>query len=408
MKKRHQVYLRLNLMSLFLITVSFISVTLAWFAYSGRATVGAEIDVKAWFIELENNGEKVSNQVTISLSNIYPGMETMDEVYKIKNLGDSDAELKYSIISARILDDDNNNYIVGEDSTSEYVEDLLSHEFPFSININLSKNYVLSKGEESYFNISISWPLDSGTDLIDSQWGNKAYNFQVNEANKKELDSNYQIRPSIQVAINLTAEQFLENSQSSDVRYNLGDELLIDVINNRRCESISPTCIKMYVIDSNNTFGDNRINLLPNPYGSYESGNYYEYHDLFSNITETWNVTTRSLNVEDLIKIISRDVTSSILARENISDKLIGNLNYQSRINSELAKAISGNGTYKFLNERFPYLVSADCYWMETNYNDDKAFALKKSTDIYTEIFGKLKSDTCKVIPVVSIEKINL
>lgn len=408
MKKRHQVYLRLNLMSLFLITVSFISVTLAWFAYSGRATVGAEIDVKAWFIELENNGEKVSNQVTISLSNIYPGMETMDEVYKIKNLGDSDAELKYSIISARILDDDNNNYIVGEDSTSEYVEDLLSHEFPFSININLSKNYVLSKGEESYFNISISWPLDSGTDLIDSQWGNKAYNFQVNEANKKELDSNYQIRPSIQVAINLTAEQFLENSQSSDVRYNLGDELLIDVINNRRCESISPTCIKMYVIDSNNTFGDNRINLLPNPYGSYESGNYYEYHDLFSNITETWNVTTRSLNVEDLIKIISRDVTSSILARENISDKLIGNLNYQSRINSELAKAISGNGTYKFLNEIFPYLVSADCYWMETNYNDDKAFALKKSTDIYTEIFGKLKSDTCKVIPVVSIEKINL
>ncbi|MDD4795662.1 MAG: hypothetical protein PHG03_03785 [Bacilli bacterium] len=406
--KKKQVYLRLNLMSLFLITVSFISVTLAWFAYSGRATVGAEIDVKAWFIELENNGEKVSNQVTISLSNIYPGMETMDEVYKIKNLGDSDAELKYSIISARILDDDDNNYIVGEDPTSEYVEDLLSHEFPFSININLSKNYVLSKGEESYFNISISWPLDSGADLIDSQWGNKAYNFQVNEASKKELDSNYQIRPSIQVAITLTAEQFLENSQSSDVRYNLGDELLIDVINNSRCESISPTCIKMYVIDSNNTFGDNRINLLPNPYGSYELGNYNEYQDLFNNITETWNVTTRSLSVEDLIKIISRDVTSSTLIRENISDKLIGNLNYSNRINTELAKAISGDGAYKFLNEKFPYLVSADCYWMETNYNDDKAFALKKSTDIHTEIFGKLKSDTCKVIPVVSIEKINL
>ena len=47
MKKKHQVYLRLNLMSLFLIAVSFISVTLAWFAYSGLATVSTEVDVKA-------------------------------------------------------------------------------------------------------------------------------------------------------------------------------------------------------------------------------------------------------------------------------------------------------------------------------------------------------------------------
>jgi hypothetical protein len=52
-KARHKSYLRLNLVSLFFVLVSFISVTLAWFAYSGLANVATEIDVKAWYIEFE-------------------------------------------------------------------------------------------------------------------------------------------------------------------------------------------------------------------------------------------------------------------------------------------------------------------------------------------------------------------
>ncbi|MFA6777777.1 MAG: hypothetical protein WCR80_04990, partial [Bacilli bacterium] len=234
------------------------------------------------------------------------------------------------------------------------------------------------------------------------------YNYQINEANKKIIDPSYQVRPSIQVSITLTAEQSLENSQSSDTRYNLGDELLIDVINNNRCSSISSTCIKMYVIDSNSTLGDNRINLLPNPYGSYQDGNYYDYQNILNNITETWNASTRGLLVEDLIKIISQDVVNSTLVRENISDTLIGNLNYSNRINTELSKAISGNGLYQFISEKFPYLVSADCYWTESNYNEDKAFALKKLPEDYTHIYGNQKAEICKVIPVVSIEKTSL
>ena len=66
-----------------------------------------------------------------------------------------------------------NNYIVGEDPTSEYVEDLLSHEFPFSININLSKNYVLSKGEESYFNIFSEWLDENSIKKVKAEWENK-------------------------------------------------------------------------------------------------------------------------------------------------------------------------------------------------------------------------------------------
>ena len=48
MKRKHKLYLKLNLMSLFFIGVSFISVTLAWFAYSGLTSVKTEIGVKAY------------------------------------------------------------------------------------------------------------------------------------------------------------------------------------------------------------------------------------------------------------------------------------------------------------------------------------------------------------------------
>ena len=60
--------------------------------------------------------------------------------------------------------------------------------------------------------------------IIDSEWGNKAYNFQKEELRKYNADEeHYQIQPSIQIALNLTAEQYLESIESSDPNYNLGD-----------------------------------------------------------------------------------------------------------------------------------------------------------------------------------------
>ncbi len=335
-------------------------------------------------------------------------MELVNEVIKIKNPGDSDAELKYSIINARILGDSNNNYIIDESTTSSYVEDLLAHEFPFNININLSKNYVLSKGEESVFEVSISWPLDSGTDIIDSEWGNKAYNFQTNEAEKKRTNSNYQIKPSIQIKISLTAEQSLENAKSSDSRYNLSDEILVDVVNNKRCTVISPTCIKMYVLDTNNTLGDANVTLLPNPLREYVSSTYYDYSDTFNSLTETWNVPTRSLLVDDLLKVVSRDVTNSIVRAPGISDALIGNLSYSERVTKKLNKVKSSNGKFMFDNHQFPYLISTDCYWTQSDYNYENAFALRKENENQTEIYNQPKNNTCKVLPIVIMDKNNL
>ena len=70
MNRRRKLNLKLNLLTLFFLAVSFISVTIAWFIYSGLATVQTEVNVKAWYIELEKDKETVSNNIVISLDDV--------------------------------------------------------------------------------------------------------------------------------------------------------------------------------------------------------------------------------------------------------------------------------------------------------------------------------------------------
>ena len=183
MKKRHKLYLKLNLLSLGLIVVSLIFTTLAWFAYSGLSSLDTEIGVKAWYIELSKNGEAVSNNVVISIPTIYPGMDTITEKINIQNHGDSIAQVKYDILSARILDTEYNTE-GNNNITSNDLETSLSHNYPFHININLSNYVVKSNVGTATFEVSASWPLDGGNDTLDSQWGTKAYEFNQSEQNK--------------------------------------------------------------------------------------------------------------------------------------------------------------------------------------------------------------------------------
>ena len=401
MKKKYKAYIRLNILSLFFILVSFISVTLAWFAYSGLATARTEIDVKAWYIEFDKNNEQVSNEIVISLSEIYPGMETVHEEVTIKNRGDSDASVKYDISSARILDDE----YINSNNNSLYIEDKISHDYPFHVNININKNYV-ETGGETKFDISVSWPLDSDNDVLDSRWGKEAYDFQVGENNRLANDPNYQVRPSIKIIIDIKAEQYLEQASVSDMRFNRGDIILFDVLNNRRCSELSSTCIKTYVLDNNSTLGDNTVSLLPNVYDSYTKAPYSDYNSVIESYG--WNVETRNLEVKDILDVVSTDILNSVLKRNNISDLIIGNLKYPNRLNTELLKATNYNGYYEYLTSEFNFITSSSCYWTTTSYNSDKAFAFVRENQTHGKIYGEDKTSNCGIIPVIVARKSNI
>lgn len=405
MKTRYKRYLKIYMIPIIFIATSFIFTTFAWFAYSGLRKVSTEVDVKAWYIELSKSGDVVTNDIVITLDDVYPGMETVDEIVNIENKGDSDAKLSYKIVSARILDSSINGEAL---ENNQFLSDSLSHDYPFHVNIDLSKNFIASGGDSSTFEVSVSWPLDSGNDNLDSLWGTNAYNFQQGEQRKLVEDPSYEVRPAVQIVISIAAEQYIDTNSSSDMRYTLGDTILYDVLHNRRCESVSNTCLSTTVIDTNNTLGDVNVTLLPSLYGNYLSGNFNEYNSKLEEYTSNWSAPTRALSVNDLLHVVSKDVTNTLLNSDNISPQIVGNLSYGTRIDTELARGIGFNGYYTFMNDRYNYLVHNGCFWTNSNYNENNGFAFGKLNELKSEIYGKSKLDECKVIPVIIAPKNNL
>ena len=403
MDQKKRIYLKLNLVSLFFIAVSLISVTLAWFAYSGLAKVDTEIDVKTWYIEFQKGEEAVSNNIVISLSDISPGMDLVKETVKIMNKGDSDAQLSYSIVSANIMGEE-----LDSTNGSEYLEDKLSHDYPFHINLNLDKNFALSGEEFSQFDLSVSWPLDSGDDHFDSEWGTKAYQYQKSEQAKVAADNTYVAKPSIKIVISVKAEQLLTLSTSPDPDYELGALVLFDIYQKMRCTTLSNTCLRTHVIDSNNKLGDTTVSLISDLYGTYGSGTFENYNSLLASNVSGWNVTTRALTADDLLSVISGDVINSIIIGDQVSNRIIGDVKYGTRANQVRTWTVGKNGLFRFNNDSYPYLVTNKCYWTNTAYDEDRGFALTKIDDTYSKVYGEGKTDNCSVVPVIVANKTDL
>ena len=386
LSRRGRVFLKINIVSILFAVVSLISVTLAWFAYSGLADVKTEVGVKAWYIEFEKNDEVVSNDIVISLDDIYPGMEPRKEKITIKNLGDTDAKLKYKIGMARILDLESDYYEASDDSPTSYIEDVLAHNYPFHINISLDKLYIDAK-EEATFEISITWPLDSGNDSLDSLWGRRAYLY---EDAQKQKDPNEK-GPAIEALINVTAEQAIDDLDSVDINYLLGKKINYDITTGESCVTLSNTCIETYVIDTYNKVDDLYVNLLP----SIDLGKatFEEYKE----ISPEWNSSYRLLSSKDILKIVSLDIENSYVKIDGISDSVIGKVLTDTRADNILNKVISKNGYFSF--ESFPYINSDTCIWTSDSYNN-LGFALDSN-----RLYGENKNTECRMIPVLKVLK---
>ncbi len=404
MKRKYKVLLKLNFLSLFFIAVSFISITLAWFAYSGFARAETSVDVKAWYIEFQKNGEAVNNDIVISIDEIFPGMEPKIETIDIKNLGDSDAAISYAINTARILEKELNI----SDEESGFLNDSLSHDYPFHIDVSLSKSYALKQDGSSELKVAVTWPLDSGNDDLDSNWGSKAYEFKKAEDEKHLKDDNYQPRSPVKISISLKAEQTISSDESIDLNYTLGDIILYNPTTNQKCTKVSSTCLKTNIIDIENRVGDTYVTLLPDLYKSYGLTSFTGMSSAFTELTSRWKVTSEKLTAKHLLNIISKDIESSKIKKENLSDSLIGYTSFQNRTEKIMTDVINNNGSFIFSASSFPYLTSTRCFWLEESYDETRAFTLSKLDDNTGSIKPLEKTSTCSIIPVMKIPKTNL
>lgn len=405
MDNKRKMYLKLNIMSLFFAAVSFMSITLAWFAYSGLVTTETEVNVKAWHIEFDKKDSE-SNSIVISLSDLYPGMQTVSENVKIKNLGDSDAMISYEVSSIRILDDELDN----KDKAA--LEDALAHDYPFAINMSLSENYANAHDGVSEFQVSVSWPLDNGRDDWDSDWGKKAYDFNDSEKKLKGADNTYQVRSSIRMEINLKAVQYLDDAADSpDPRFKLGDIVLYNYKKNERCYDINEVdCMKGYIIDKASTMIEPNVRVLPDLFETYSSGSANELATKVGDLTTGWGVATETLKVDNVLDVVSKDIIGSVLVRPNLSNKIIGTINNEDRMAAIKLLATSSNGYFRFKNDMFPYFSSAKCYWLDDYYgkdeeNNDMNFALVKVDEMFAKVYPLKKTEQCSIVPIVKISK---
>ena len=401
MKERYKRYIKLYWAPVLFIATSFIFTTFAWFAYSGINRVSTEIDVKAWYIELSKDGERVSNNIVITLNDVYPGMDPVHELVSIQNKGDSEAKLSYEIVSVRLM---NNELTIDDNDT---IVDSIAHDYPFHVNMELSKQYIKTNNDASTFEVSVTWPLDSLNDELDSLWGTNSYNFLQSEKALKQADSNYNIRPAVQIVISVIAEQYINDTNDSDMRFNLGDTILYDPILNHKCNAISATCLSTIVVDYNNKNSDTNVTLMPSLYNNLSATNYSNYSTTYDSYVSSWTAPTRKMSASDMLSIISHDIVDSNITASNISPQILGNMSNSTRINQKITQITNLNGKVDINNRKFTYLDHSGCFWLDTEYSNDKAFALNK-IDNKTMLMGIDKNTSCKVIPLIIAPKNNL
>ena len=89
------------------------------------------------------------------------------------------------------------SYTIGENMTSEELENKMKTDYPFKINVIKDDTELRAGTGEGLFSVTVEWPFESGDDELDTLWGNKAYEYYSLNPGEK----------SIEIEVKLTAKQ---------------------------------------------------------------------------------------------------------------------------------------------------------------------------------------------------------
>lgn len=191
---------------LIFLVVLLASNTLAWFIYATRVDSNVSVHVRAWNVLFEAGDHQVSNDVSVTVDSIYPGMEDYEYEIRAYNRSEVSASLSYQVLTARILDDE---YITQEyrqmhgqtvqatDPTSAELEAMLADDYPFSITVATSSGTISQGNGIETYTLTLEWPYESGQDDVDTFWGTNAYTYK----------ESYPSSPSIALLVRITITQ---------------------------------------------------------------------------------------------------------------------------------------------------------------------------------------------------------
>ena len=149
--------------------------TYAWFIYVTRVDTSFTAKIRSWNVMFQVHDNNIANEVVFRVGDIYPGMIAYNDFASIVNTGETAGEIYFDVKRVEIL----GNVYTNNDYTSTQLVSMLANNYPFSIQLSLTDN-IVSPGQTELFNIDVTWPYESGNDVLDTQWGMDAYNYRTN------------------------------------------------------------------------------------------------------------------------------------------------------------------------------------------------------------------------------------
>lgn len=205
-RKQRRIKSRVTLRTLFLLSITLIFNTYAWFLYVNTVSANLTAHVDAWQVTFKVDDETIQREINFEIEHAYPGMDDEEKIVTVSNVGERPAELDYAIKSLRIFDDVfistesvAEGAIVPEGATVISEAQLLSkiqNDYPFVLDIEKSSS-ALATSTSASLSMNFSWEYESGDDEEDTLYGTEAYEYY--EENEGE--------PVIKVVIIITVQQ---------------------------------------------------------------------------------------------------------------------------------------------------------------------------------------------------------
>ena len=188
-----------SLKTLIILLVMLLFNSYAWFIFATRVSTSLQVHVSSWNVSFKVDEQESSTNMIIEVGRIYPGMDDFQKVIKVTSTGDTKATLSYRYKKVILM---GVTYEVGENYTEEDLRNMMEVEKPFKVSVAIDQQHLAEENGEGSFTITVTWPFESGDDELDTQWGQRAYDF---------YEKNGDIS-SLHIILELIAEQDKDNS----------------------------------------------------------------------------------------------------------------------------------------------------------------------------------------------------
>lgn len=204
---------RLRLRTLFMLSITLMFNTYAWFSFVSTVSTDMQVHVDAWSVNFEVDEEIIEKELIFEIDHAYPGMDEVKKEVRISNAGDRDAKLSHKIVMIRVLND---TFVVESELTSEEkgkldgtetkitqeeMTRMLEEDFPFRVDVETSTE-ILQAHNAGTVAMKFNWAYDGGNDELDTQYGVDSYKYYEENPDKS----------AIQIKIKVKAQQSEEET----------------------------------------------------------------------------------------------------------------------------------------------------------------------------------------------------